>query len=52
MTPDPKQDIEIKKGQFVKVKSSGLYSGDLGVIHEVNLDTKKVYVRLIPRLGS
>ena len=52
LSPDPKQDFDLKKGQFVRIKSSGLYHGDVGVIHDINVDQKKVSVRLVPRIGA
>lgn len=52
MSPDPNQEVDLKPGMFVEIKKSGIYQGDVGVVDKVILDSKKVNVKLIPRLGA
>lgn len=35
----------------VKIKSSGVYHGDIGIIDEVKIDDKSLIIILVPRLG-
>lgn len=35
----------------VKIKSSGIYHGDIGVIDEVKIDDKSLIVILVPRIS-
>lgn len=51
LQPDPNEEVELKRGMAVRVRSSGLYHGDVGVVDYVNIDDKTVIVRLVPRLG-
>lgn len=36
----------------VRIKSSGVYQDDIGVIDDINIDDKSLTVRLVPRLGQ
>ena len=48
-TPDPKRNLDIEVGQFVRVKR-GLYDGDLGMIKDFDDDFKKIEIKIVPRL--
>ena len=51
LQPDPNEEMDLKRGMAVRIKSSGVYNNDIGVIDDVNIDDKSLIIRLVPRLG-
>ena len=45
---DRVNNSEVKIGQWIRIKNSGVYNGDIGILEGV--EDAKVYVRLIPRV--
>lgn len=52
LQPDPNEEMDLKRGMAVSIKSSGVYHKDIGVIDDVNIDDKSLIIRLVPRLGQ
>ena len=47
--PDPRNCIEIKSNNFVRIKR-GAYKGDLAVVNKIDTESKNVIVFVVPRL--
>ena len=45
---DRAKNNEVKKGQWIRIKNSGVYNGDIGLVE--GTEESKVFVRLIPRI--
>ena len=45
---DKAKNNECKIGQWVRIKNSGAYGGDIGLVE--GTEESKVYIRLIPRI--
>ena len=50
-TPDASRNTNIEPGQFARIKS-GLYAGDLVIVEEIDEGSKRIKIKLVPRLAT
>ena len=49
---DKANSLQLKKGQWIMISMPGLYKDDFAKVADHDPETKKVWVRIIPRLET